>query len=228
MELFKVYSSFLKEFGPQGWWPVTENNLTEYHKNDYSYPKNEMQQWEICTGAILTQNTNWKNVEKALENMRSSSVLYPEDILKTPQKKLEALVHPSGFFRQKAERLRVFSSAVEDYGGIKFFMKNIPREELLSIKGIGPETADSMLLYAGKRPFFVVDAYTRRIFSAKGLLEKTAPYEHIRQLFESSLPRDWRIYNEFHALIVEKAKRLLLEKRGARPVHDNPAGNNGQ
>ena len=198
-----VYRSLLRELGPQGWWPVThEGPGPSYHPGDYSFPRTQLQQWEICAGAILTQNTAWKNVEKALVNLRNAGIWSPEAILEIQKRRLEQLINPSGFFRQKAERLRIFAEEVRERG-VKAFLKKTSRDDLLSIKGIGPETADSILLYAGKRPFFVVDAYTRRMFS----FPKKMAYQEIQELFGRSFPKDWRIYNEFHALIVQKGKQ---------------------
>lgn len=205
---FKVYHCFLRELGPQGWWPVTgkgEGKPT-YHKRDYSYPRSEDQRLEICLGAILTQNTNWKNAEKALAHLQKAKISDVDSLLKIKNDRLGKLIRSSGYYNQKALKLKNFAAVVNAHGGIKNFLKKIPRGELLKIKGIGPETADSILLYAGKRPFFVVDAYTRRLFGGK-FFSMDAPYEEIRKIFEKNLPKDWRIYNEFHALIVEKGRK---------------------
>lgn len=189
--LLKVYRSLLKEFGPQGWWPV---------KFDFQ-PK----EWEICVGAVLTQNTNWRNVERALENLRKGEILSPEDILKTKNKKLESLIKPSGFYRQKAKRLKEFAKFVMKSGGFENFRKNVERDELLKVKGIGFETCDSILLYACDRAYFVIDAYTKRFAKTLGLKVKM-DHESLREYFENSLPRNVSLYKEFHALIVEWGK----------------------
>jgi len=198
--VYRKYLGLLKELGPQGWWPVSENGALAYHPGDYSSPRNERQQWEICMGAILTQNTNWRNAEKAIMNLLESRVISPENILKIKKERLARLIRPSGYYNQKAIKLRELAKRVIDFGGTEKFLKKVSREELLKIKGIGPETADSILLYAGKRPYFVVDAYTRKMFALEG------NYEEIRKRFEDSLPKDWTVYNEFHALIVAKGK----------------------
>lgn len=192
MNLSKVYEKLLKQFGPQGWWPVRRNFK----------PK----EWEICLGAILTQNTNWRNVEKALENLSNHEILTPEDISKVNIRKLENLVKPSGFYKQKAKRLKELAKFVLSFGGFQNFKKNVKREQLLNVKGIGPETADSILLYACERPHFVIDAYTKRFVKALGMKTKE-DYETLRKYFENSLPIDTEIYKEFHALIVEWGKR---------------------
>jgi len=204
MEPASAYRSLLKELGPQGWWPVTTEEKPEYHPGDYSYPRSEQQQWEICVGAVLTQNTSWKNVEKALGNLRSTGVTDINSFLKIKKEKLAKLIRSSGYYNQKAVKLKEFARTIQSSGGVGEFLKKVTRDQLLEVKGIGPETADSILLYAGKRPFFVVDAYTRRLFG----FPKEMSYEEIRSLFESRLPRDRKIYNEFHALIVQKGKSV--------------------
>ncbi|MCD6215852.1 MAG: endonuclease III domain-containing protein [Candidatus Aenigmarchaeota archaeon] len=186
--LKKVYEILLNRFGPQGWWPV--------------YSKNK--KYEICIGAILTQNTAWNNVEKALSNLRKDNLLEPKEILRISEKKLKRLIKPAGFFNQKAKRIKRFT---------KFFLDNPDptREELLAIKGIGPETADSILLYAFNKPEFVIDAYTKRIFSRFGLI-KTQKYSKIKLLFEKRIKKDVKIYKEYHALIVKLAKEYCRKK----------------
>jgi len=194
MDLHHEYKKLLNERGPQGWWPIN----SEYREG-YKTPENDYEAWEICVGAILTQNTNWGNVEKALFNLRKEGKLGFESFLKMRTAALARLIRSSGYYNQKAVRLKEFARAVS-LKGVGEFLKTVTREELLSFRGIGPETADSLLLYAGKRPFFVVDAYTRRLFGLDG------SYENIRALFEKQLPRDWTVYNEFHALIVAEGK----------------------
>ena len=154
-------------------------------------------------GAILTQSTSWKNVEKSLSSLWEAGITSPEKLLAS--RRLAQLIRSSGYYNQKALKLKAFANAVQSFGGIENFLQNVPREELLGIHGIGPETADSILLYAARRPHFVVDAYTRRLFGGR-FFPKDAPYEKVRELFESNLPRDYKIYNEFHALIVAKGK----------------------
>ncbi|MBN1822941.1 MAG: endonuclease III domain-containing protein [Endomicrobiales bacterium] len=208
-----LYGVLYKKFGPQGWWPVTRKPESSpgYHPLDYERNP-EREKFEICAGAILTQNTSWKNVEKAVRNLTGAQILAFRDILKTPVSKLARLIRPSGYFNQKAARLKIFSRHIsEKHGGrvSNLLLKpyDAARAELLSIKGIGPETADSMLLYAGGRPSFVVDAYTKRIGSRMGFFENSEGYDRIKAFFESALPASPRIFNEFHALLVELAKR---------------------
>lgn len=192
--LTKIYEKLLKEFGPQGWWPV-ERNFNP-------------REWEICLGAILTQNTNWNNVERALENLSNSGILTPEDISKINTRKLETLIKPSGFYKQKAKRLKTLAKFVLGFGTFENFRKNVKRSELLEVKGIGFETCDSILLYACNRAYFVIDSYTKRFILNLGIKTKD-DYESLREYFEKNLPRKIEIYKEFHALIVEWGKRKV-------------------
>jgi endonuclease-3 related protein len=161
--------------------------------------------FEVVAGAILTQNVNWNNVEKALERMIQAHLVDAKAINGCPRPRLEAAIRSSGFFRQKAQRLKAFARFISGYPGD--FYHQVQRDQLLVIKGIGPETADSILLYACDQPHFVVDAYTRRIFERYGELDPKAAYELIKSIFESQLPLDVALYKRFHALIVEHAKR---------------------
>jgi endonuclease-3 related protein len=192
--LLGVYQKLLSYFGKQNWWPAKRNF--------------ESDEWEICLGAILTQNTNWRNVEKALDNLNKHGKITVKSISEAPKEELTKIIRPAGFYNQKAERLKTFSKFVLKFGSLENFLKNVKREELLKLKGIGPETANSILLYAGNRPYFVVDAYTRRVFSRLGFIDANTNYETIRKFFEKNLPRDVEIYKEFHALIVELAKKF--------------------
>lgn len=167
------YSTLFSAWGHQHWWPAQSR-------------------FEMIVGAYLTQNTAWTNVEKALRNLRQAEVLTISGIRQTSQPRLEQLIRPSGYFRQKAQRLKTFVKFLDRrYGGSLTRMFARPtgdlREELLTLNGVGPETADSILLYAGNHPVFVVDAYTRRILERHGIVESGAAYEDIRQLFEEAL-----------------------------------------
>lgn len=194
----KVYNMLLKEYGKQNWWPTTLEG--ELHPSYHGKKIGVKQRFEIIVGAILTQNTSWKNVEKAIFNLNHEKVLDISRIKKISKEKLAELIRPSGYFNQKAERLKIAA---------EFFSKNDcpSREELLKVKGIGPETADSILLYAFNKPFFVVDAYTKRVFSRIGVCKKDSGYDEIQDLFYKSLGKNTLIFNEYHALIVELAKR---------------------
>jgi len=214
-----IYGKLFGLYGPQGWWPLLElegsvgrnptktGSIRGYHPGDYSYPQTQAQRFEICVGAILTQNTAWPNVEKALRSLKQKRLLSPAAIIKAEPAELGEAIRPAGYFNQKAKKLKAFA---EFYMGLWQSVpqrKSPKREELLSVWGIGPETADSMLLYAFKEPSFVVDAYTRRIFSNLGLIKADWKYDQIKLLFEDSIRPDFKIYQEFHALIVEHAKR---------------------
>jgi len=212
----QIYNKLLKDYGKQGWWPLLDykgNNptktgsLTGYHPGDYSFPKTDNQVFEICIGAILTQNVGWINVEKALRNLKELKAINPENLLNLDEERLKEAIRPAGYFNQKAKKLKEFTKFYIELKG-----KTPKREELLDIWGVGKETADSMLLYAFEIPVFVVDAYTRRIFSNLKLIDENDDYDKIREFFESNLKKDIRIYQEFHALIVEHAKRYYSKK----------------
>lgn len=197
--LFKIYQKLLAYHGPQNWWPAS----------GFTQPR----EWEICIGAILTQNTSWGNVEKALENLKAAKCRTPRNIAGMDLRKLQQMIKPSGFYRQKAQRLKLFSGfVIDNFRTTGHFLKTVTRDVLLRLNGIGKETADSVLLYACGRPYFVVDAYTKRIFSRIGIVDASWNYEQIRALFESNLPKDIEIYKEFHALIVRHAKECCRKQ----------------
>jgi endonuclease-3 related protein len=193
--LLDVYRKLFRALGPQHWWPGDTD-------------------FEMAVGAILTQNTNWTNVEKAIRNLKERGLLSPERLPEVPEQELAELIRPSGYFRVKAKRLGEFLRwmRASSPGSLRRALSSRDatalRGELLRVNGIGPETADSILLYAGGLPVFVVDAYTRRVFARHGFLEAEAPYEEIRAVFESNLPRDPALYNEYHALIVRVGKEF--------------------
>jgi endonuclease-3 related protein len=198
MDIMEVYQALLEAFGKQGWWPM-EGGF-------------EPREWEVCLGAILTQNTSWRNVEKALGALKGKGIVSPLDVIKIKQEGLAGLIKSSGYYNQKAGKLRAFSDFVLGFGGFRSFSKRVEREDLLKVRGIGPETADSILLYALGRPCFVVDAYTRRVFTRLGLVREGLGYEEVRQAFEKTLPRDPGLYKEYHALVVELGKRFCRPK----------------
>ncbi|OGR82614.1 MAG: hypothetical protein A2902_06680 [Elusimicrobia bacterium RIFCSPLOWO2_01_FULL_64_13] len=217
---FRIYNLLLERFGPRGWWPVTPPGALEpaYHPRRKTFrPPDEGGAFEIAVGAILTQNTAWANVRKALMELNRRRLMSPERLLRAPFSSLAKAVRPSGYFRQKAKKLKVFSRFLQDrHGGRMKELLSRPlsqaRSELLKVHGIGPETADSILLYAGARPIFVVDAYTRRIGGRVGLF-RTEDYEKARAYFETALegvPLKERagLFGEYHALLVELGKNL--------------------
>ena len=213
-KLISIYKNLLKDYSYQGWWPIKN----KYHPKDYSLPKTENEIFEIMVGAILTQNTLWKNVEKAIYNLYSKKIMSVAGILKTSQKALAKLIKPAGYYNQKAERIILLAKYLQkNYNSkpSKMFRKNIQklRKELLGLKGIGNETADSIILYGAKKPVFVVDAYTKRIFSRMGFFKENETYENIQKFFMQNLKSDYKLYNEYHALIVELAKRSCTKKK---------------
>jgi len=207
--LLKIYRQLLNSFGSQGWWPVTPpgHNIPVYDKG----PRTSRQQLEVIFGAILTQNTAWKNVEKAITSLNSEELIDSKKILRMRKNRLAQLIKPSGYYNQKAIKLKEFCSHLKKrYNHNLKLMLEKPlkqlRKELLSVHGIGPETADSILLYAAGKPSFVIDAYTRRILSRYGLCSNNASYDELKLLFESRLKKDARLFNEYHALLVKLGK----------------------
>lgn len=197
--LLEIYRKMYDSLGPQQWWPGETP-------------------FEIIIGAILTQNTNWSNVEKAINNIKNVNKLTPKGIHSLSLPELAELVRPSGFFNVKAKRVKTFVNWLfSKYDGNLTAMFNQDcrtlREELLSINGIGPETADSILLYAGNMPTFVIDAYTHRIFSRHGLIPEESAYDEMKSFFEDNLPEDTELFNEYHALIVNIGKLFCKPKR---------------
>lgn len=221
--LLPIYSFLLKEYGQQGWWPLLgqkgckptkTGSVTGYHPGDYDLPKTRNQVFEVCLGAILTQNTGWPQVEMALKSLHERNCLDPEKILDMDIEALKEAIKSAGYFNQKAKKVKIFTHYfLKSLNFLSLDQTRLPaREELLSLWGIGPETADSMLLYAFKVPTFVIDAYTRRIFIRLGMIHEKNSYDDIRILFEQSLPEDFILYQEYHALIVEHAKRFYQKK----------------
>lgn len=232
-----VYALLLGKFGPQGWWPVTtKGSIRPVYTPGRLLPVDEAGRFEITLGAILTQNTAWTNVERALENLHCAGIFSPRDLLAQKPAELAALIRPSGYFTQKEKKLRIFCEHItrQHPSGITdwFSSEDLPalREELLSLWGIGPETADSMLLYAGGRPVFVIDAYTLRIGRRLGWYGEAADYYAAQRFITAALPRDVKIYNEFHALFVALAKYHCKKKpvcAGCPLKRCCPGGKNG-
>lgn len=196
--LLEIFDTLLDAYGPRFWWPAETP-------------------FEVCVGAILTQNTNWGNVEKAIANLKSAGVLSPEGVRDVPVQQLAGLIRPAGYFNVKSARLKDFIGWLHrEHGGSLDAMFDIDwhllREELLKVRGIGPETCDSILLYAGRKPSFVVDAYTRRLFFRLGVIRESAGYDEVRTLFMDNLPPDTGLYNEYHALIVEHCKERCRKR----------------
>jgi endonuclease-3 related protein len=196
--LNEIYQLLFERFGPQHWWPGDT-------------------QFEIIIGAILTQNTNWTNVEKAITNLKAADCLSPEKLYHLEITRLAELIRPAGYFNIKAKRLKSFLNWLfENYDGKLLNLESLDtirlRDELLAIKGVGRETADSILLYALNRPVFVVDAYTARVAIRHELIEPGADYEQLRELFQLNLPEDVQLFNEYHALLVKLGKEFCRPK----------------
>ena len=189
-ELAKLYDRLLDSYGVQNWWPAETA-------------------FEVIVGAVLTQNTSWKNVEKAIARLKDAGQLELDCIVALPLDELAELIKSSGFFNVKAQRLQNLCRWLHSQGGLGAVAQwdtGRLRRALLSINGVGPETADDILLYAFDRPVFVIDNYTRRLLNRLGLIQGKEDYETLRQMFESCLPAEHRLYNEYHALIVRHAK----------------------
>jgi endonuclease-3 related protein len=192
--LMKIYRTLYQAYGPRHWWPGETP-------------------FEVMVGAILTQNTSWKNVVKAIQCLKGKGVLNIDGIHQLKRSELASLIKSSGYYRIKADRLKTFVDFLfKDYGGDigKMEEENLPvlRQELLAVKGIGPETADSILLYGLGKPIFVVDAYTKRFLSRHRMVSEKASYEEIQRLFMSHLPHNKKLFNEYHALLVHLGKRV--------------------
>jgi endonuclease-3 related protein len=192
--LMNIYRILYRAYGPRHWWPGETS-------------------FEVMVGAILTQNTSWRNVEKAIQKLKGKGVLNPEGIHHLKKSELARLIRSSGYYRIKTNRLKSFMDFLfEEYDGDLKRMKRESlgelREKLLRVRGIGPETADSILLYGVKKPIFVVDAYTKRILSRHGIVPEKASYEEIQKLFMGHLSSDEKLFNEYHALLVHLGKTL--------------------
>jgi endonuclease-3 related protein len=199
-KLNQIYKLLLKAYGPQKWWPA-ESSL------------------EVMVGAVLTQNTNWQGVEKAIANLKRVNLLDPHKLKAIPTEELSRLIKPAGYFNLKARRLKnLIGMVVEAYGGDLVAMGQTEtaqlRQELLLVNGVGPETADSILLYAFHRPIFVVDTYTYRVTNRHALVEEEVNYQALQDFFMQHLPLDVDMFNEYHALLVKVGK--LHCKRKAR------------
>jgi endonuclease-3 related protein len=204
-----VYRSLLRFHGPQGWWPIVdpEAGSGTYHLHA---PRNGGEVFEISVGAILTQNVSWKNAEKALCNLKRGELLDPAMIEGAELPALGEMIRPAGYYNQKAKKLKHFTAWYRRYGfshtAIASMGQDRLRDELLAVSGIGPETADSILLYALGMTTFVVDAYTKRMFTRLGLIRRGESYEGVRAMVHSHFPGSASVYNEFHALIVAHCK----------------------
>lgn len=212
-KLLAIYQRLYHTWGPQKWWPAESA-------------------FEVIIGAILTQAVNWSNVERAIANLKAAGVMDPKGLCNMPEERLAELIKPSGYYQAKARKIKSFVSFLMNrYGGSLQELFSQPlaklRPELLSVWGIGPETADSILLYAGGYPVFVVDAYTKRIMSRLGLAPIETTYGELQALFMENLPRDPRLFNEYHALLIRLGKGYCKKNNprcGDCPLADLCAG----
>ena len=198
-KVYEIYEILLDHFGPQGWWP-----------GDTSF--------EIIIGAVLTQNTNWTNVSRAINNLKKENLLSFEKLHALPVEVLAEKIQPAGYFNLKAARLKnLLNFIAQEYNGSleDLFAQDMQtlREHILTVKGIGPETADSILLYAGGKPAFVVDAYTHRIFVRHNIIAEEEGYYEIQEYFTLSLPEDVELFNQYHALIVRLGKEFCKKSK---------------
>jgi endonuclease III related protein len=195
--LLDIFQRLFSKYGPQRWWPADGP-------------------FEVIVGAILTQSAAWQNVEKCIQNLKSARVLSPSDLRNLSVNELAGLIHSSGYYNAKAIKLKAFVQWFgRNYGDSleSLFFEEVSRlrEELLNIHGIGEETADSILLYAGNKPVFVIDAYTRRVIDRLGIRTQGNKYQHYQKLFVENLPPDVKLFNEYHALFVALCKDACLK-----------------
>jgi len=200
--LLAIYKKLYRQFGPQKWWPADSP-------------------FEVIVGAILTQNTAWANVEKAIKNLKQNKLLSLKTLSDTKPSRIARLIKPSGYYNLKTGRIKNFLDCLNDRfeGDLNKLLKQKTgdlRKILLGIKGVGPETADSILLYAANKPIFVIDAYTKRILSRHGIIKKDSDYNDLQYLFMSNLPKDEKLYNEYHALLVRVGKEFCKKKPECR------------
>lgn len=207
-----MYELLLSAFGPQGWWPVTRPG--ESCPCYCGGPVNDAQRFEVMIGAILTQNTSWKNVEKTMSVLHARRLLTTAALAAIPLEELAEAIRSSGYYNEKAKKLKSLVAFLETrpIGALRRMPLPALREALLAVRGVGPETADSILLYALNKPIFVVDAYTKRIFSRLGLVPEGVSYDHLQQLFHGNLREDIALFNEYHALLVCLGKNYCTNR----------------
>ncbi|WP_229855178.1 endonuclease III domain-containing protein [Candidatus Sulfurimonas marisnigri] len=222
-KIYEIYKTLYGTYGPQGWWPfinyngVNESkngNVDGYHIEDYSFPRNSDEVFEVCLGSILTQNTTFTSVVKSLHNLKDKNALTPEAIKNMDIDELKEAIKPSGYFNQKARYILEYISFFEGLNGV-----TPTRDELLHVVGIGEETADSILLYGYNTAEFKVDAYTKRMLIELGLIDEKLKYKDIKKLMQDSLKEcinDEKklviVYQEFHALIVNHSKEFYSKQ----------------
>jgi endonuclease III related protein len=196
--LHEIYARLYAHYGPQNWWPAESR-------------------WEIMVGAILTQNTAWRNVDRALENLKRANALAPKQIRTIQRARLAKLIRAAGFTASKPLRLKTLAEfLLREYDDVPENMRGgdlaKQRAQLLALNGIGPETADAILLYVAEQPIFVIDAYTRRIMAHIGIVDEKIPYHALQSLFMKNLPHDAALFKEYHALLDTHAKELCTKR----------------
>ena len=219
-----LYDKLYSNYGHQGWWPLVDlkpeinptqrGRFTGYHPGNYNYPKNDDQIFEIIIGTILAQNTSWVNAEKALWNLAQKNLISESKLNILDLDELAQIIRSSGYYNQKAIKIQNILHFLQKnpISSLKKLEINILRQNLLDIKGVGPETADSIILYAFNMPIFVIDAYTKRLLSRIGLIPEKSLYEHIQNLFHAQISADYVVYNEYHALIVQHCVYICTSK----------------
>jgi endonuclease-3 related protein len=220
-----IYNQLFRFYGPQGWWPLLRLKTVQisktgstpgYHPMNYDIPETHLDQFEIIIGSILAQNTTWTSADRALRNLNDLDVIQPEKLLIIDYDVLKEAIRCAGFLNQKSQYLKNISQFFLSLDG------RIPtRSEILKVKGVGNETADSILLYAYKKPEFVVDSYTKRILLNLELIKEKTSYMDVKKLFEDNLPIRVPIYQEYHALLVEHAKRFYKKKPYTDPLRNS-------
>jgi len=221
LELNKLYNKLNETYGRQNWWPLTPKGKTTPEYNSSLKRLTETEMLEICLGCFLTQNTSWQNVEKALKNIhnylnQNNQKLSIDFLHKIESKELSKLIQPSGYFNQKTRYIKSFANyLIKEHKGSLKLLFNQPlenlRQELLELKGIGKETCDSIILYASNKPIFVIDLYTKRLFSRLGYLNIKENYDSWQGFFHKNLEKDHHMFNEYHALIVEHNKKYCAK-----------------
>ncbi|MHA1369419.1 MAG: endonuclease III domain-containing protein [Promethearchaeota archaeon] len=224
-DLIKLYEILFSRHGPQGWWPLIGQHrkganptkrgvLTSYHVGNYDLPETETEMFEVMVGAILTQNTSWVQAEAALINLHDRGILSIEGIRDASLEELAKLIYSSGFYNQKALRLKTLVEFLEKnpMRVLESMDTQVLRKKLLSIKGVGNETTDSIILYALKKPVFVIDAYTKRFLSRMGYINKSVKYLELQKVFHERIEKNHKIYNEYHALIVQHSVHYCTSK----------------
>ncbi|MCG8336108.1 MAG: endonuclease III domain-containing protein [Proteobacteria bacterium] len=222
-KLTDLYEKLLKSYGYQGWWPlyfsIPSGATNGYfkkgcHPRDYNFPQNSAQKLEICLGAILTQNTKWQNVVPALRELKTSNLFSLTALRKANSEQIAVAIKSAGYYNQKSQTIKRLVNFLRTHSFVKLKDESTPvvREKLLAIKGIGPETADCILLYALDKTSFVIDAYTTRICMQLGIIDKKMSYDELKYLFESSLEKKKELFQEYHALLVCHGKMYYSRK----------------